>query len=190
MNAKLRNMPISLIVASALLLFLVILVIGTQMTCCRYMTALSGRIGFASVSKQNVAMTHGEWSDGSDQKTLSINLINAGDTANLTQDGPVRIRLYLPRNVDLSSVKIEISTVEYSADISAVPVGTAVYNLYGEGSVCLFYDTNGEELALEIPDAEAGGLDATLTLVSDKEIDTTGVEIMIEPVYAKMKGGN
>ena len=186
MNEKHKNMPINLIVTAVLLLLLVILFASTQTTLGRYMSSFGGELGFAFNSKQSVSLTHGEWSGKTGQKSLPINLNGDGDGANRL----VRIRLYLPQSVDISSVVIKIDSAEYTADISSVPEGTAVYNSYGEGSVCRFYEAYGKELTLSIPDSGEESLDATLTFVSDADFDTEGIKIIAEPINLKGKGGN
>lgn len=190
MNVKLKNLPIGLIVTAVILLFVTVLFISAQMTMGRYLTSFGGEIGFAFNSKQSVNLSKGAWSDRAGQKTLSINLSNAGDAAVSAHSDPVRVRIFVPKNVDLSDVKIKIGSREYVANISSVPVGTAIYNTYGEGNICRFFEISGEELALSIPSSGSGSLDATLTLVSNSEIDTTGIEILAEPAKKSGNGGN
>ena len=189
MNNKLKSIPINLIITIVILLFLIMFINSAQNTLGRYMSSFGGQLGFSFSSKQSLGLTYGEWDEQEDRQILLINVINAGDVENSEQNGSVRIRMYIPDNDGLSSVLLNIDSREYTAYISQVPEETAVYNLYGNGSICRFYGEDGKEMFFDFPDS-IENLKVTLTLIAETKIDTAGIKLMIEPINLKENGGN
>ena len=191
MNRKLDNIPISLIITIVILLILIILMNTAQMTLARYMTSFENNLNFSFNSKQSYNLTCGEWVKNSEngQQTLSLN-INSADGAASTQSGAVRIRLYVPETEELPSVSINLASVEYTANVSAVPERTMVHSLYGDGSICCFYGDDGKEITFDFSSAALESISATLTLISETDDVATGIKIMIEPIQANGNGGN
>ena len=187
---KLKNVPVSLVATVAILLFLIVLMNSTQATLGRYMSSFGGGLGLSFNSKYSPKFACGEWTLSEDQQTLSINFTSSDSNTNSAQNGSVRIRLYIPETDGLSGVHMDMDSQNYTAEISDVPVGTAVYNLYGEGSICRFYGADGKELSFDLSNSGIDNLNATLTLVSDIEIDTSRVKIIVEPIKSQEKGDN
>ena len=187
---KLKNVPASLVATVAILLFLIMLMNSAQTTLGRYMSSFGGELGLSFNSKYSPKFACGEWTLSEDQQTLSINFTSSDSNTNSAQNGSVRIRLYIPETDGLSDVRMDMDSQNYTAKISDVPLGTAVYNLYGEGSICRFYGADGKELAFDLSSSGIDNLNATLTLVADAEIDTSRIEIMIEPIKSQGTGGN
>ena len=187
---KLKNVPVSLVATVAILLFLIVLMNSAQATLGRYMSSFGGELGLSFNSKYTPEFACGEWTLSEDQQTLSINFTSSDSNTNLTRNSSVRIRLYIPETDGLSDVRMDMDSQNYTAEISDVPVGTAVYNLYGDGSICRFYGADGKELSFDLSNSDIDNLNATLTLVSDTEIDTSRVEIIVEPIKSQEIGGN
>ena len=187
---KLKNVPVSLVATVVILLFLIVLMNSAQTTLGRYMSSFGGELGLSFNSKYSPEFAFGEWTLSEDQQTLSINFTGSDSGTNLVQNGSIRIRLYIPENDGLSDVLMDMDSQNYIAEISDVPVGTAVYNLYGKGSICRFYGADGKELSFDLSSFDMDNLNATLTLISDTEIDTSRVEIIVEPIKSQVTGGN
>ena len=187
---KLKNVPVSLVATVAILLFLIVLMNSAQTTLGRYMSSFGGELGLSFNSKYSPEFACGEWTLSEDQQTLSINFMGSDSGTNFVQNSLVRIRLYIPETDGLSDVHMDMDSQNYIAKISDVPVGTAVYNLYGEGSICRFYGADGRELSFDLSSFDMDDLNATLTLVSNTEIDTSRVEIIVEPIKSQEVGGS
>lgn len=187
---RIKSMPISFIVTIVLLLLLIVLINSAQMTLGRYMSSFGSELGLAFNSKHSPDLSQGEWAVAAGKQTLSINLSNSGDGTDLVKNGSVRIRIYIPEAESLSGVRMDIGASHYTAEILEVPEGTAVHNLYGEGSICRFYGTDGQELSFDFSSSGIDSLNATLSLISNTKIDTTGIEIMVEPINLQGNGGN
>ncbi len=190
MNNKLKNIPISLISTVAILLLLIIFINNVQITLGRYMSSVDGKAVFLFNAKQSLELNYGEWEEAEGRQTLLININNTDNVNRSAQSGAVRIRLYMPQIDVLPSVRISINSVEYASNISTVPVGTAIYKLYGEGNICRFYGDAGEEVCFDFPSSSTDSLTATLILIADTPVDTTGIKIMAEPINTKGNGGN
>ena len=185
---KLINSPASLIATTVLLLMLVWMVFSAQISFGRYMTSFGGELGFAFNSKQRLELTTGEWSKESGRQSMIISISNGENAAE--QSSAVRIRLYVPEINSISEVRMNIGGRQYIASVTAVPEGTAVHNLYGDGSICRFFGDDGEELCFEFEGSNAENLGAKMILIADNPVDTTGIEVMVEPINSGRNGGN
>lgn len=190
-NNKLKNIPVCLISTIAILLLFILLINSTQTTLCRYMTNVDGKAAFVFRSKQNLMLIYDQWEETEGEQTLLFDINNIGANNKAVQGGAVRIRVYTPKIEELSMVRISIGDEKYTANISEVPEGTVVYNEYGDGNIYRFYGEDGEtgeELYFDLPSSDS--LSATLILIAENPVDTTDIQILVEPVNTQEKGGN
>lgn len=185
---KMLYSPTSLVATIVLLLMLVWMIFSAQISFGRYMTSFGGELGFVFSSKQTLELTLGEWSKESGRQSMIISISNAKGVAE--QGSAVRIRLYIPKNKDISEVRMNIGGRQYTASVTAVPEGTAVNKMYGDGSICRFLGDGKEELYFEFEGSTSENLGAKIILIADAPVDTTGIEVMVEPINSERKGGN
>ena len=191
MSMEVKNVPVRLLITVAILLLLIALVIGLQCSLGRYTASFGGEVSFSPHAKGIFQLNYDEWSvlrDGDGQQ-LSLRITNGASASDVVSD-QVRIRLYVPAtDASFPTVSLHQDGGEYLAVVSAIPKGTAAYKLYGAGSICCFYGADGGELMFDLPDSATQSLDATLT-VADKEIDTSGFQLIVETVNTDRNGGD
>ena len=190
MNNKLKNMPISLISTTAILLLLIMLMSNAPATLGRYMSSVDGDVVLFFNSKQNFKLSYGEWEENEGKQTLLISINNAPNVNASLQGGAVRIRLYMPKIDGLKNVRLGVEGYEYISKISEVAEGTVAHKQYGDGNICRFYGDDGEEICFDFPISRVESLDATLTLTADIPVDTTGIQVIVDPINTKGNGGN
>ena len=190
MNGLIKRIPINLIITAVILLLLILFINCVQMTLGRYVSSFERELGFAFTSKQSFEISYGDWQEAAGKQTLLLRISNSDVSGGSTRSGSVRIRLFIPDIDSLSNVKIDFNNKEYTADISAVPIGTSIYKTNGEGSICRFYDDQGKEIAFDISSLTTDDIYAMLTLITETNINTNGIKIIIEPINSQGKGGN
>lgn len=190
MNGLIKRIPINLIITAVILLLLILFINCAQMTLGRYVSSFERELGFAFTSKQSFEISYGEWQQAAGKQTLQLTISNSDVSEGSTQGGSVRIRLFIPKIDGLSNVMINLNNEEYTADISAVPIGTSIYKTNGEGSICRFYDDKGQEMVFDLSSLTTDDINAMLTLITETKIDTNGIQIIIEPINSQGKGGN
>ena len=129
-------------------------------------------------------MTAGEWrvNEETGVQTLNVSLANGEDNDGATPSTSVRVRVYVPdTNITLPSLMLNGNGTEYTASVTKIPEGTAAYKNYGEGQICCFYGTDGEELSFALPESATKILDMALILANE-ETDTTGFRVIVESV--------
>lgn len=191
MNTKVKNIPVRLLITVAILLILIAFIIGAQCSLGRYTSSFGGKLSFSPNAKGNFQFMYDEWIPNQENgaQILSFRVTNGGGESDSTQshDG-VRIRLYVPdTNVALPTLLLNQNGEKYTALISEIPEGTAVYRSYGAGQICCFYGADGEELIFDIPTSATESWNATLILV-DEETDTDGFRLIVEPVNTESRG--
>ena len=157
-----------LVLCLAILVFLSALLWLVQPSLARYASSFGEQMHFTVSGKGEISVTPAEWTDTDGGKTLPFSV---------TASGEVRVRVFVPAGVQPRIALLAEGGKKYTAVITPLSEGTAVYRTLGAGSVCCFYDERGREL---VRDARAGGLAATLTLMGDG-LNTEGVRVLAEP---------
>ena len=192
MQHKSQAMPIRLMMTAAILLILIVFINIAHSSLGRYTSSFGGEVTFSPNAKGDFSLSYGEWSgdEGTGVQTLSLRVTNGEGASDDVQGSPIRIRVYVPHtDTALPALLLNQNGGEYVASVSDIPEGTAAYRNYGAGRICCFYGTDGEELSFALPASATESLDATLTL-SDEDTDTTGFQLIVEPVHAENNGGD
>ena len=181
MNKTFKNISVRLSITIAILVFLILINVATA-TMARYTTSFGEELNFVANAKRDLGVLCGEWEQTDLCQKLSFNISCKDSGAAATQDATARVRLYIPSSTELPSEIVIVSGGEqYTARILDIPVKTAAYKAYGEGKMACFYDSNGNEIALEIPQSSAQSTGGTLLLYSTAT-DTTGMRVIVESV--------
>lgn len=182
MKNKLKNIPIQLAITIAILVFLIVFINIATATMGRYTTSFGGEFNFVANSKRTINVSCGEWEEKAGFNLLPIEMTCTNGATDTAQSMSARIRLYIPETTSLpTEILISDGKGQYAATLSAIPIGTAAYRSYGSGMIGCFYDTNGNELVMEISQSTEWIARATLIFYGAL-IDTSGVRVIVEPV--------
>ena len=181
MKINAKTMPIWLIMTAAVLLALIVFINIANSTLARYTSFFGGEVAFSPNSKAEIQLAQGEWSATEDAGIKEISLKVSKEESQSKQSS-VRLRLFVPdADATLPALVLKLDGNEYVASTVKLQKGTAAYKAYGEGQICCFYKTDGNEMCFDLSDAS---LDVKLIFASEK-IDTTGFRVIVEPVNAE-----
>ena len=187
MKTKAKNIPMWLIATVVTLLLLIVFINVANSSLGRYTSSFFQEVRFAPKSAYHLTLGE-EWNvaEQANETSLSVSVTKAETEL---QSVSVGVRVYIPNlNGTLPDLVLESDGTEYEASAEEIRPDTAAYKIYGAGKICRFYSAQGSELCFAVPDNVGESLEMTLILASS-EIDTNGVQVIVEPVNTEKGGG-
>jgi len=209
MLKKIKNIPVRLLLTVAVLLALIFVVLSVHNTLGRYVTSFDGsmvievgdrRAVYASyTTDENASVTLEKlqnsaiginWETSGEVKTADISVGNSSGDNIPNEDVAVRFRIFIPEETVTEgkafTVKATVAGKEYSMYQLEIKPGTAAYTAYGDGYIYYINSAEQEEFCLTLSGGVTSEAEALFT-ISDKDIDTSKIKLIVETVH--LNGG-